>query len=167
MTDERIGERLWDAIAALPIGAGVVFRHYLTPDEVRILLAGRIASHCAERGLTLTVARDVELAAQLGAQLVHNPVDDPNGLPFSRSAHSFEEAQAACESGVALLFVSPVFPTRSHPGRPALGHDEAIRIAEACPIPAIALGGVSRANFKPLQRGGFYGWAGIDAWLGG
>jgi len=167
MTDERIGKRLWEAIDALPSGAGIVFRHYATPDGARVALAWDIARHCRERGLTLAVARDVDLARQLGAQLVHNPSGEPDDLPFSRSAHSFEEARAACDSGAALLFVSPVFPTSSHPGRRALGQDEAIRIAEVCPMPAIALGGVNRANFEPLRRGGFYGWAGIDAWLEG
>ena len=166
MTDERIGVRLWETIEALPCGAGIVFRQYTTPDEVRAALARDIARHCRENGLTLAVARDAGLAAQLGAKLIHNPSSDPGGLPFSRSAHSLEEAQAACDSGAALLFVSPVFPTRSHPGLPGLGHDEAVRIAQACSVPAIALGGVNRANFEPLRRGGFYGWAGIDAWLG-
>ena len=167
MTDERIGARLWEAIAALPPGAGIVFRHYHTSDDVRMALAREVAAHCAERGLTLAVARDVELARQVRARLVHNPAGEPGDLPGSRSAHSLEEAQAACDEGAALLFVAPVFPTRSHPGRPALGEVEAVRIAQACSVPAIALGGVSRANFEPLRHGGFYGWAGIDAWLGG
>jgi thiamine-phosphate pyrophosphorylase len=165
MTDERIGDRLWQAIAALPRGAGIVFRHYSTPDDERLSLAHRIASHCRQQGLTLSMARDVEFARQLDAPLVHNPVGDPGGLPFSRSVHSMEEARAACSAGAALLFVSPVFPTRSHPGHPALGQGEAQRIAQACSIPAVALGGVNRANFEPL-RSGFYGWAGIDGWLG-
>jgi thiamine-phosphate pyrophosphorylase len=167
MTDERIGDRLWQVIGALPRGAGIVFRHYVTPDDVRIPLARDVAGHCAEGGLMLAVARDVELARQVGAQLVHNPVGEADSLPVSRSAHSLEEAQAACKGGAALLFVAPVFPTRSHPGRPALGREEAVRIAQACSVPAIALGGVRRANFEPLRRGGFYGWAGIDAWLEG
>ncbi|HET9335323.1 MAG TPA: thiamine phosphate synthase [Sphingomicrobium sp.] len=166
MTDERVGDQLWQAINALPPGTGVVFRHYATPDEERIPLSRRIARHCREHGLTLAVARDARLAKELGGQLVHNPSGESGGLPFSRSAHSLEEAQAACRAGAALLFVSPIFPTRSHPGAPSLGHDEAVRIAQACSVPAIALGGVSRANFEPLRSGGFYGWAGINGWVG-
>lgn len=166
ITDERIGDRLWAAIDALPPGGGIVFRHHATPDDERDLLARRVARLCTDRGLTLAVAREVELAKRLGAQLVHNPSGHAGELPFSRSAHSLDEARESCASGAALLFVSPVHSTRSHPGRPALGHAEAIRIAQACGIPAIALGGVNRGNFAPLQRDGFYGWAGIDAWLG-
>lgn len=167
MTDERIGGRLWEAIDSVPAGGGVVFRHYATPDADRVPLGRRIADLCRERGLTLAVARDVDLAQALGAALVHNPNSEAAALPFTRSAHSFEEAQQACDLGAALLFVAPVFPTRSHPSRGALGLAEAVRIASACSAPVIALGGVNRANFAPLRRGGFYGWAGIDAWLGG
>ena len=167
MTDERIGDRLWEAIEALPRGAGIVFRHYDTPDEIRNSLARELASQCAVSGLTLSIARDAGLARRVSAQLVHNPVGEAGGLPVSRSAHSLEEAQAACERGAALLFISPVFPTRSHPGRTGLGIDQAVRIARVCSVPAIALGGVNRRNFGTLQRGGFYGWAGIDAWLEG
>lgn len=167
MTDERIGDRLWEAIEALPAEAGIVFRHYATPDEKRFRLACSISSHCVEHRLTLAIARDSMLARQVGAALVHNPAGDAGGLPFSRAAHSLEEAQTACENGAALVFISPVFPTRSHPGRTALGVAEAMRIARACSVPAIALGGVNQANFELLRRGGFYGRAGIDAWLEG
>lgn len=166
MTDERLGDRLWRAMRAIPAGGGVVFRHYATPDEERICLARDVAELCLDRGLALAVARDVRLAASLNAALVHNPLGDPAPLPFSRSAHCLEEAREACEGGAALLFVSPVFATRSHPGESPLGHGQAVRIAQACSVPAIALGGVNRANFAPLRREGFYGWAGIDAWLG-
>ena len=64
----------------------------------------------------------------------------------------------------SLVFVSPVFATRSHPGAPALGLDRAKRLAEAAGAPAIALGGMNARRFAELE--GLYGWAGIDAWLG-
>ena len=31
MTDERMGDRLWEAIDGMPPGSGVVFRHYADP----------------------------------------------------------------------------------------------------------------------------------------
>ena len=166
MTDERIGERLWAAIDALPAGGGVVFRHYSLGREERARLALRVAEICRARGLTLAVAGDVGLARKLGASLVHNPASDPEGLPFSRSAHSREEAAAACEAGASLVFLSPMFSTRSHPRRQALDRGEAKAIVAASEVPVIALGGVTRERFAELEREGFYGWAGIDAWLG-
>ena len=163
MTDERMGEELWEAIDALPEGAGVVFRHFATIEREE--LGARVAQACRRRALMLAVAGDVGMAKKLGATLVHNPASDPEGLPFSRSAHSREEAAAACEAGASLVFLSPVFPTRSHPGREPLDREEARAIIAACQMPVIALGGMDRGRLEQLKGEGFYGWAGIDAWL--
>lgn len=167
MTDERMGERLWEAIDRLPVKhSGIVFRHYRTPRKERAVLARRIADICHRRSLALAIAADVDLARTLIADLVHNPAEPPTDLLFSRSVHSLAEAEAAKAAGVALVFVSPVFPTSSHPeGRP-LGVTLAQRIATATVVPAIALGGMTEGKFPRLKRKGFYGWAGIDAWLG-
>jgi len=166
MTDERIGNRLWEAIDALPAGAGVVFRHYATPAEERAQLAQQLAAACRERDLMLAIAQDVSLADKLDADLVHNPVGDPSALPISRSAHSLEEAQTACAAGATLIFLAPIFPTRSHPDRQPLPRAVARRIVESCGVPVIALGGMDRTRFDEREADGFYGWAGIDAWLG-
>lgn len=165
MTDERIGDHLWGALAALPEGAGVVFRHYSTPMDQRDILALRVASVCQERRLTLAIARDVALAGRVGAALVHNPDGDPGLLPTSRAAHSIDEARSAVEAGASLIFLGALFPTRSHPGREPLPRDLARQIVASCPVPVIALGGMNSARFHELKSDGFYGWAGIDAWL--
>ena len=166
MTDERLGDRLWDAVAALPGGAGVVFRHYGTPVADREELGRNLARECGDRGLIFAVAGEVGLALALGAALVHNPENDPRDLPLSRSAHSRAEAERACEAGAALIFLSPINATRTHPGRAPLSREETRRIVAACPVPVIALGGMNRARFEERKADGFYGWAGIDAWLG-
>lgn len=167
MTDERMGERLWAAIDRLPIKhSGIVFRHYATPPDVRATLAHRIAGICRRRSLTLAIAAEEELARTVGADLVHNPAEPPLNLAFSRSVHSVEEAEEAARDGAALVFVSPVRPTRSHVGAKPLGKPLALRIARASGVPAIALGGMNAQLARGFLRDGFYGWAGIDAWLG-
>ncbi|NUT00091.1 MAG: thiamine phosphate synthase [Sphingomonas sp.] len=167
MTDERMGGRLWEAIDRLPIKhSGIVFRHYSTAPDGRALLAERIADICHRRALALAVASDVALARAVDADLVHNPAEPPIGMRFSMSVHSMEEAEFAKASGAALVFVSPVRATRSHPGRKPLPRALARRIAAAAGAPAIALGGMNEWNFQRYEREGFYGWAGIDAWLG-
>ena len=166
MTDERMGEQLWVAIDRLPGGhAGIVFRHYLLAPDARNILASRVADICQRRRLTLAIARDVELARSLGADLVHNPAERLSAVPFSRSVHSLAEAQSARIEGATLVFVSPVRATGSHPGQKPLGRALARRIAEATGAPAIALGGMDEQIFVRWEREGFYGWAGIDAWL--
>lgn len=167
MTDERMGEKLWTAIDRMPIKhSGIVFRHHSLAKDVRATLAQRIADICHRRSLALAVAGNEDLALTVGAHLVHNPPEPPMRLPFSRSVHSVEEAEAARSAGAAIVFVSPVYSTTSHPGEKPLGRPRARRIAQAAGVPAIALGGMDALKFARLQRDGFYGWAGIDAWLG-
>jgi thiamine-phosphate pyrophosphorylase len=117
------------------------------------------------RGALLAVAGDAVLARDLGAELVHNPKGPALGRPFSRSVHDEAEAEAAAREGAALVFVSPVYPTRSHPLATALGERRAARLAALAGVPAVALGGVKAAAWPRLRDLGFAGWAGIDAWL--
>ena len=156
MTDERLGEGLWDALARLPRGGGVVFRHYATPPTERRRLFTRVVEVARARGLV--VVRGGAWCGA-GADGVHN---QPGRGWRTASAHSLAEAQAAVEEGADAVFVSPVFATRSHPGRGALGIRGAEQIAQVIEVPAIALGGMNAERFREL--GGFYGWAAIDAW---
>lgn len=166
MTDERIGSELFDAIDRLPEGnGGVVFRHHGFAPRERISLGEKVAVQCAGRGLTLAVSRDLSLAKRLGAALVHNPAERPRPLPFSRSVHSLEEARRAFAEGASLIFLSPLFPTRSHPGQAPLPRDAAREIIAESGVPVIGLGGMDARRFAERESDGLYGWAGIDAWL--
>ena len=165
VTDERMGEALWPALGRLPAGRGVLFRHHASPD--RLAIGERVASLCAANGLVLSVSRDAALASRLGATWIHNPPQRLGnvGVQVSRSVHSLTEARGANRRGTALAFVSPLFPTRSHPGASVLARREVQSILAALECPAIALGGMSESRFRDLDGLGFYGWAGIDAWI--
>ena len=166
MTDERMGDRLWPALeCAGDVGAGVIVRHHATAPERRAVIARKVAELAHKRRLVLGVARDAALARAVGARLVHQPEGPILGLPFSRPVHDEGEAVAARDEGAALVFVSPVFATRSHPGAPALGEKAAARLAGIAGCPAVALGGVGEREWRRLRALGFAGWAGIDAWL--
>jgi thiamine-phosphate pyrophosphorylase len=164
MTDERLGDRLWDAVDGLPAGGGIIFRHYSLVEADRVELGLELARRAGERGLVFGVAGSRKLAEQLGAALVHNP-KGPGELPASMAVHNEAEARAAREAGAALAFIAPVFMTRSHPDRPALGADRAVELAALAGCPAIALGGMDEVRFGALGERGFYGYAGIDCWL--
>ena len=166
MTDERMGERLWEAIERLPVGdGGVVVRHYALERGQRAQLAAEIGAMCRKRGLTFAVAGNVDLAAELGAELIHRPEGGASGLPFSLPVHSLAEAEQARAAGASLVFVSPVHETRSHPAAKPLGRKLVRKIIAACSCPAIALGGMHARNFASAEKDGFYGWAAIDACL--
>jgi thiamine-phosphate pyrophosphorylase len=167
MTDERIGDRLWAAIARLPKDdSGIVFRHYAMADDDRRKLAHELAEDCRSRGIMLAIATNSGLAEEVGADLVHNP-KTPCALPVSMSVHSLADAAVAQAEEAALIFISPVHATQSHPGQAPLGPRHAAEIARVAAVPAIALGGMNDTAFAALPAGAFYGWAGIDAWIGG
>lgn len=153
MTDERQGEGLWEALERLPRGSGVVFRHYgLAPAERRKLF-DRVKR----------VAKRRRLLMLAGTGLRGDGVHGGRGRGFrSASAHNLRELKAAERSGAKLVFLSPVFPTRSHPGARTLGPVRFGLIAGQARIPVIALGGVDGRKARRLPN--IYGWAGIDAW---
>lgn len=163
MTDERMGEGLSAALDRLPEGGGIVFRHYRLGEGERRALFETVKERARARGQLLLLAGSAEQARAWGADGSHGP-GSGEGLR-SASVHDLAELRAADAAGAALVFVSPVFATRSHPGATPLGVDGFLRLAGETRLPAIALGGVDAARGAELVARGAYGWAGIDAWL--
>ncbi|MEA3047365.1 MAG: thiamine-phosphate pyrophosphorylase [Sphingomonadales bacterium] len=160
MTDERQGESLFDAVARLPAGAGIVFRHYSLAAAERRALFERVRD--AAPGPVL-LAGPAEQAAAWGADGSHG-----RGRGFGlRSApvHDHAQIRAAERDGAALLFLAPVYPTSSHPDARPLGLARFAWLARRTRLPVIALGGMNAARGRRLASFGAYGWAGIDAWI--
>lgn len=154
-TDSR---RLADplaTVARLPKGlAGVVLRHDRELD--RVLLGCELARLCRHRNLRLVVAGDVRLARKLGAG-VHLRAGRWPGLTRLRgrlvtsSAHSVADLRRCRDAGATLAFLSPAFPTASHPGLPALGPAKWGKAARSSGFfPVLALGGVNGGNSRRL-----------------
>jgi thiamine-phosphate pyrophosphorylase len=156
MTDERQGEALFAAIDRLPRGAGIVFRHYSLGPVERRALWQRVLAAARRRGQTLVVAGPT----LPGADGAHNR---PGRGLRTASAHNLREVRAAERAGAQLIFLSPVHPTRSHPGARTLGPRRFALLAHQAKVPVIALGGLDAERARALR--GAYGWAGIDAWL--
>jgi thiamine-phosphate pyrophosphorylase len=158
MTDERLGERLFEAIARLPEGAGIVFRHYRIEEVARRNLFEAVRA--AAPGPVL-LAGPAEQAQAWGADGSHGR----GRAMLSTPVHSLAEIRAAERSGAALVFLSPVYATRSHPGARPLGLARFAWLARRTGLPVIALGGMNEARGRRLASFGAYGWAGIDAWI--
>lgn len=159
MTDERLGDGLWSALARLPRGAGVIIRHYGLPAPERRALLARIERIARRRGLVVLGAGG--LVARDGA---HNG-RARRGLRTA-SAHDRREVIAAVRAGADAVFVSPVFATRSHAGARGLGPVRFGLLVRGVPVPVIALGGMDARRGRRMAALGAYGWAAIDAWLG-
>lgn len=166
MTDD---ERLPDPLAAaraLPPGSMVIVRSRQAAR--RKALAAEMMKLARWRGLVVLIAGDAALALALGADGVHLPearigqaadLRARHHLIVTAAAHSFGTLRHAHR--LDALFLSPVFPTASHPGRAALGPLRAAIIARLAPVPVYALGGVDHRNAGLLI--GFSGIAAIGA----
>ena len=158
MTDERLGDRLFLAVERLPQGAGIVFRHHSLAEDERRALFEQVRARRPDAMLLLAGSSDQAL--RWGADGSHGR-GAGHGVRTA-PAHDLAEIRAAEEAGAALVFLSPVFATRSHPDAAPLGPERFASLAAATPLRVVALGGMDEARFARLERA--YGWAGIDAW---
>jgi thiamine-phosphate pyrophosphorylase len=168
-TDERLGgpapdDPLWAAIRRMPRGGGIVFRHYSLPSESRRALLKAVQAMARRRGL-LVLGAEIE-GAPHGRHLpghARGPHRNRRGL-LTAAAHDRRSLLQAFRAGADLVFLSPVFPTRSHPGARALGPARFGLAAAAAPGPVIALGGMTAGRLRRLAPLGAAGFAGIDCW---
>ena len=162
-TDE---DRLADPLAAaraLPRGSMVVVR---ARDGVRRAgLARAMVELARARDLIVLVAGDGALASACGADGVHLPEARLGEAAAWRARRHFlitgavhSLAGLAKAKAADAVFLSPVFPTASHPGGAALTAVRANLLARAGCMPVYALGGV-----KPRNAGRLSGFAGIAA----
>ncbi|MBB3225436.1 8-oxo-dGTP diphosphatase [Luteibacter sp. Sphag1AF] len=89
----------------------------------------------------------------------------PYGQLVGASCHDAQELVAAVRTGADFATLSPVHPTRSHPGAPALGWQRFEALAEAAPMPVYALGGMRVEWIDEARRFGAQGVAGIGAFV--
>ena len=164
MTDDRNAGWV-GAARRLPHGSLVVVR---ARD-----VAARAALAEDLRGIApLLIADDPALAAQMGAMGLHLPEKRMREALHWRAAHpgwiitSSAHSLASLRHAHALdaVFLSPVFPTGSHRGTPALTPLRAAFIAARASVPVYALGGVTARN-AALLAPAFSGIAAIGSLL--
>lgn len=131
-----------------PGWAAVVLRHDGVPGRER--LAAALARLCRARGLAFIVARNARLALRLGAGL-HLAEGMPRplcwrprrGALLTVAAHGACALRRAKGLGADLALLSPLFPTLSHPGAPALGPVRFAALRFRAGLPVAALGGLA------------------------
>ena len=158
LSDARNDDRLESAIARLPRGSALVFRHYHLPPPARRARFEVLRRLCRRRGVLIITAGEAR----------GWPSDGRYGAPQSlgrtphlrlATAHSLAEIGAARRARASAVLLSPVFPTRSHPGAAVLGALRFLLMAQRSPLPVIALGGMTKRRAARLP---VWGWAAID-----
>jgi len=164
MSDERMGDGFLPALARMPKGSGLLFRHYATPAAERRALFDVARRIARARRMVIILAGRVQAATAWRADGVHGGrrVHTPRSLLHTMPAHNRRELRTAESCGADLIFVSPVFPTRSHPGARMLGRRGLIQLTLQAKTPVIALGGMTEHRFKTLKSKNIIGWSAID-----
>ena len=169
MTDD---DRLHDpgpAAAQLPRGSLVVVR--ARDPARRAGLAAALAPVARRRGLFLLIADDPALASSAdglhlperrAGEAAHWRARRPGWL-VTVSAHSCGAALKAARCGADAVFMSPIFPTRSHPERKSLTAIRLRLMALRLCVPVYALGGIDARTAQSLAGARLAGLAAIGA----
>jgi thiamine-phosphate pyrophosphorylase len=125
-----------------------------------------MAAVCETHGALLSVNDRADIAATIGADVLHLGQDDlpvpaarrivGDEMLIGRSTHDVAQATAAAvEPGVDYFCTGPCWPTPTKPGRPAPGLDLVRRTAEADPgVPWFAIGGVDAGRMPEVLAAG-------------
>jgi thiamine-phosphate pyrophosphorylase len=158
LTDARNDAALERALRRLGRGDAMVFRHYHLPPAERHQRFVQLSRLARLRGVKVIGARLPRGWRADGAYGSPAEIVGRAGLRLA-TAHSLAEIGRAALCRADAILLSPVYPTRSHPGAPVLGAVRFLMLARISPVPVIALGGMTatRAARLPVP-----GWAAID-----
>lgn len=163
VTDARNDARLEQALCRLPRGSGLIFRHYHLTGAARRARFDALARLAKARGHLVVVSGTAVDARRWGADGRYASPSKlhprRSGLLAIATAHDMREIATANRLDADAILLSPVFPTRSHPGAPALGPVRFRLLARHARMPVIALGGMIRHRALTL---GWKNWAAID-----
>lgn len=165
ISDARNDAVLEDALRRLPRGSGFVFRHHHLDPAARADRFAALRDLSRSLDHVTVLSGSAELAQLWCADGIYGPPDqasDVGSLLRLATVHDAPEIAAANRAKVDGMFLSPVFPTRSHPGAAHLGAGRFRDLAALANSPVIALGGMDAERAAQL---GWPRWAGIDAFL--
>jgi thiamine-phosphate pyrophosphorylase len=125
------------SLRKLPLGIGVLVLGRVPPAQLR-----RLQRLAADRQLVI--------------------VREQRGR--AARVHDMRELRQALLARAPLIFLSPIYPTSSHPEWRPIGCMRAAAMARLGGRKLVALGGMDDRRFERIRALGFVGWAGISAW---
>jgi thiamine-phosphate pyrophosphorylase len=163
ISDARNDAGLERALAKLPRGSGLIYRHYHLPGPERLVRFRSLRRAARARGHVVILADSALTAREWGADGIYGAPRSlwphRSGLLHLATAHNLAEIGLAARLGADAVLLSPVFPTRSHPGGAVLGAARFRLLARQSPVAVIALGGMTSKRARTLR---WPGWAAID-----
>lgn len=163
ISDARNDATLLQSLYRLPRGSGFIYRHYHLDDPERWLRFHELRQAAKACGHVVILSDSALTATEWGADGIYGPARGlwprRRGLMHLATAHDLSEIGLAARLGADAALLSPVFPTRSHPGKQVLGPTRFRLLARRSPIPVIALGGMTAHGARALR---WEHWAAID-----
>lgn len=138
--------------------------------EQRFELATIAAQQCADFNARLMINADWQLTQRIGAagvQLTSSQLADLNQRPLdsnylvAASCHDLAQLEKAQAIGADFALLSPVKPTKSHPGVAGMGWQAFSEQVDQCNIPVYALGGMAAVDLDDAIAAGGQGVSGI------
>ncbi len=135
-------------------------------------LARRVVPLAHAYSAKVLINGDVALVREVGADGVQltagqlaGCAERPDVSWCAASCHSQGELRRAESLGCDFALLSPVLPTRSHPGAATLGWDRFANMVSGLSIPVYALGGLKHADMISAWQHGAHGISLLrDAW---
>lgn len=178
LSDKRNDASLGHLLGQFTAPIGFVFRHYHLPPAERFARYRTLRRIARAKGHLVILAGSAATARNWGADGIYAappalgpPCHSPHrsgllrhgllrhGLLRIATAHNLAEIAQAGRMRADAVMLSPVFPTRSHPGGRTLGALQFLMLAKHARAPVIALGGMNVRNARRLN---WQKWAAID-----
>jgi len=162
-------------LAAAATGINLVqLREKKLPARFLFRIAKELADALKGTRCSLLVNERLDVAVAAGAHGVHLTSTSippakvraiaPKGFVIGVSTHSGSEVLRARDSGADYAVYGPVFPTPGKADQSSAKGTEELRAvcAAASPFPVLALGGISRSNYRSAIDSGASGIAAIS-----
>lgn len=172
LQDPRFAARAIDLCMALRQEIAIHLRGHAFSGRQLFELAEQLRPHAEHAGSLLLINDRVDVALSARVPAVHLgahslPVGRVRALAAIRvigySAHSSAEAVAAAEQGANFIFAGSIYASLSHPGAAPAGVELLEASVRECPIPVLAIGGVTPERVPEVKAAGAHGVAVIRA----
>lgn len=172
LQDARFAARAIDLCATLRQEVAIHLRGRVFSGRKLFELAEQLRPHAERAGSLLLINDRVDVALSAHVPAVHLgarslPVERVRALAAIReigySAHSSAEAVLAAQQGANFILAGSIYATLSHPGATPAGVQLLEACVRLCPIPVLAIGGVTRERVAEVRAAGAHGVAVIRA----
>lgn len=158
---------LYQVQLALRGGARIIqYRDKSSPEPLRLHMAQQLRELTRNMGALLIINDDVALCLECDADGVHLGQEDTpvrearqqlgRNKIIGATCHGSEElAKQAMDQGANYLAFGRFFPSRTKPDAKPADLESLRDFIRQCPLPTVAIGGITLNNAGPLLEAGF------------